>query len=708
MSHFVLEPKLPELTVAAAADWVRAAVNLSRQVTPPTDMAGRGAVICAGGRYLTSAWIGIKTARHFGAKLPVQLWHLGPEELLPSTAATFKPLDVELVDARALQKIYPHPRLNGWELKAYALLHCPWREVLFLDADNIPLQNVDSVFDFVRYQQFGALFWPDRGRWPADSPIWAMTGIAYQNEEEFEAGQFVVDRQRCWRELTLANMFNENSPFWYSHVHGDKDTFRLAWRALETNYGMIPHYGDGGWPLFHQKDENGNLLFHHGVKWDTQPNTRFQYVPDICNKFLAEYLLRTAATPTRRVSEPKIKTQELLEIDTKLSSNIGIDRCHIEHIYGVARALKPVNVLEIGLGTGATATALLKALAQNNRGQLTAVDNWFDFGGQQPQLAAFDQQRLSVITANEEDFVRNAAPIYDLIVSDADHNNAQRWWEETVQLAKPGGCVFFHDVTYQHTPNLRQIYEESRQKYAVQLFNTSTTADEACDRGLLVVWRGEAPALKQPRTAVLQFATGGAQGFLDCAELVHAHACKRFGYDYIVEREAKLNKNVYWEKQRMLAEAAANGYDFICWLDADSLWLGETDLLTPWAAASPRAVFAATYHGERAGAVNHHYNHVNAGVLFVRNIKSQAAYSLSLWGNIDDEGHPWGDQHALNKLFNIQPELVHVLGHEWNTVEWCTEYSAVNPYIIAWHGKPDMVMSHMPNYVAAYKAKYGI
>ena len=708
MPHFISEELTPRPDLENSAKWVAQATSLAAQCSPPDNLIGRGVVIIAGGRYLTDAWIAIKTMRHYGAQLPVQIWYLGAHEMPQKTAELFTSVGVELIDAHELQKIHPHKRLGGWEAKAYALLHCPWREVIFLDADNIPLQNIEMLFETPLYKQYGALFWPDRGRWSPDAKIWTMTGVPYRDEAEFEAGQIVIDRQRCWRELVLANAFNDESAFWYSHIHGDKDTFRLAWRALNTEYGMIPHYGCGGWPLFHQKDEAGKLLFHHGIKWGTQPNTQFQLVPAICNHFLAEFLVRTAPALAEAAFTPKSKIPGPLAIATGTPPRDGIDSCHIDYISGVVRALKPVNVLELGLGTGAPATAILNAIAANKRGNLTVVDNWQDFSNAHPTNAAFDQTNLSVITATEEMFINNAAPVYDLILSDADLYNTQRWWEKIVQLVRPGGCVFFHDVTYAGAPNLRQIYEESKHKYSVQLFNTSTTSDEACERGLLAVWRGDAPLIAPPKVAVVQFATGNAEQFLDCAAPLHEHACKKYGYDYIVERRAASNRHVYWEKQRMLAHAAAHGYDFICWLDTDALWLGETSLLDVWANASSSAVFAATFHGQRHDGLGHHYDHVNAGVLFVRNIAGNAQPALALWASVDDAGHPWGDQHSLNQLLNAQPALVHIVGHEWNSVEWSPEYSVDSPSIVAWHGKPDLVMQNMPRYVNAYKEKYGL
>ena len=51
-------------------------------VPPLPAMHGRGIVICAGGvRLFTNAWVCIQMLRRVGCRLPIELWHIGREEL---------------------------------------------------------------------------------------------------------------------------------------------------------------------------------------------------------------------------------------------------------------------------------------------------------------------------------------------------------------------------------------------------------------------------------------------------------------------------------------------------------------------------------------------------------------------------------------------------------------------------------------------------
>lgn len=187
-----------------------------------------------GEKYLPSVWVCVNMLRYVGCKLPIQVWHLGPGEMPDAMRERLARLGVECVDGLDVRKTHPARILTGWPLKPYAMLHCPFREVLLLDADNVAVRDPTFLFEAEPYKQAGAVFWPDCGRMGLDHAAWALTGVPYRDEPEFEAGQVLIDKSRSWRELLLTMWFNEHSDVWYRHLHGDKDTFHFAWRRLGT------------------------------------------------------------------------------------------------------------------------------------------------------------------------------------------------------------------------------------------------------------------------------------------------------------------------------------------------------------------------------------------------------------------------------------------------------------------------------------------
>ncbi len=256
-------------------DTARQALDRAMTTLPryPDAYQGRGIVIPGGGKeYFTNAWVCINMLRHHGCTLPIELWYLGDKEVTHSMRRMVDSLDVRCVDAEKIRNRLPCRILAGFEVKVYALVHCAFEEILFLDADNFPLANPSYLFESEEYQQTGAIFWPDRGRTTPDQQIWDLTGIPYRNEPEFETGQIVLDKQRCWKELQLTLWFNEHSDFWYHHVYGDKDTFRFAWHKFETKFSMIPHRLRDICGVMCQHDFQGQRLFQHrsGQKWSLE------------------------------------------------------------------------------------------------------------------------------------------------------------------------------------------------------------------------------------------------------------------------------------------------------------------------------------------------------------------------------------------------------------------------------------------------------
>jgi hypothetical protein len=242
---------------------------------PGRRFQGRGIVTCAGGpRLFTCAWVLVRVLRDIVRNtLPIQLWHRGAAEIDPLMHALLQRYGVEVIDANSFTSTPPPP--ENWALKPFAILHSRFQEVLFLDADNIPVVDPAVLFSTTPYRETGAIFWPDLKPLPPESAIWEICRVAYQDEPSFESGQVVLDKARCWKPLLLTMHLNEHAGFYYQHVYGDKDTFHMAWRFLGQAYSMVPIpprliFGAQSDPLFvylswvlGQRDFEGRVIFQH-------------------------------------------------------------------------------------------------------------------------------------------------------------------------------------------------------------------------------------------------------------------------------------------------------------------------------------------------------------------------------------------------------------------------------------------------------------
>ena len=168
---------------------------------------------------------------------------------------------------------------------------------------------------------------------------------------------------------------------------------------------------------------------------------------------------------------------------------VRIDRCHVDLIAGIAKSLKPQNILELGFGTGDTSFALTQAIEFNGVGDLTIVDNWSLFDGRPPEHLTLRHPNVSVHTSDERAFVVNAGTDkYDLVISDADHWNAHEWLNEYLRICRDGGIVVMHDTASHYYPRLRDMIRICKERgLSYMEFNKSSRPDEECWRGTLIV-----------------------------------------------------------------------------------------------------------------------------------------------------------------------------------------------------------------------------
>lgn len=272
-----------------------ASKNFIRRIPKyPGSFVGSGIIICAGGMtYLTCAWVCINMLRKFGCRLPIEIWYLGRSEIQNELWSLISKLGVEFVDANKIREVKPARILDGWPLKAYAILNSRFENVLLLDADNVPVKSPDYLFKSRPFKETGAIFWPDFGRLSRNNPVWSVCGVKYKDEHEFETGQILVNKTKCWRALSLSLWYNEHADFYYQYILGDKDTFHMAFRKLGQPYSMP---STPIWPLdgvMCQHDFRGERIFQHRNfrKWrlngDNPRTVGFLYEEE-CLRYLSQ------------------------------------------------------------------------------------------------------------------------------------------------------------------------------------------------------------------------------------------------------------------------------------------------------------------------------------------------------------------------------------------------------------------------------------
>src|SRR5579859_6552245 len=242
---------------------------------------GSGIVIVAGGKFLASAYIAIRHLRRHGCRLPIQVWHLGPDEIPDFWRELTADLQVTAVDALRAPGASDFRRLGGWECKIHAIVACPFQRVLLLDADNIPLRDPTFLFEHESVRRHGHIFWPDFYYKPGEKysireTAWRELGLPPRAGQEIDSGQIAIDRQACWRQLQATRALNALSDQCYGRLTwGDKDTFTLGWLLTGQTSHVVPirprFIEQEAASAFWQYWTDGKPLFQHQRKWFDPP-----------------------------------------------------------------------------------------------------------------------------------------------------------------------------------------------------------------------------------------------------------------------------------------------------------------------------------------------------------------------------------------------------------------------------------------------------
>jgi hypothetical protein len=267
-------PILPAQLLAELHGRQDQAIQAAMAVSPPAMEKAGIVIVAGGGQAFTNAWVALTILRDAQkSQLPIQVWHLGPDELSPVMRSLLSCFEVELVDAFRIRRRHPMRRLGPWECKVYATLHSRFRHVILLDADNVPLVDPQTLLDLPEYGTKGAIFWPDNHMHLSRSPVWQLFDVPYREELEVESGQLVVDKERCWVPLNLAVHYNAWSDIYYRYVYGDKETLlrvasprpAVCHAGGTTTHGLLPSNDTARPAPDDRRARAGRLRGEHGL-----------------------------------------------------------------------------------------------------------------------------------------------------------------------------------------------------------------------------------------------------------------------------------------------------------------------------------------------------------------------------------------------------------------------------------------------------------
>lgn len=276
-----------------------------------------GIVTIGGGRFSVISLSMIETLRARGSTLPVEVIippaDQGEDDYCNNVLPKLNAKCVYFSD------VLPKDLIKGLQIKRYqykviGLLLSSFKKVLFLDADNLPLANVDDIFEKPIFKQTGLIIWPDiwrrvtapafyevanididinrRARYLGDdvSPVTRYQSVLsppklYSEvplhdlkgtipDPTSESGQMVVDKVEHLSTLLLATYYNIYDSWYYKMLsqgtsgEGDKETFIAAAHALKNPYYQVRTRIDFDGFFDHTGSYHGIALYQHDFQQD--------------------------------------------------------------------------------------------------------------------------------------------------------------------------------------------------------------------------------------------------------------------------------------------------------------------------------------------------------------------------------------------------------------------------------------------------------
>lgn len=282
-------------------DWKHRVAEVKDEIPeyPQQRYEGKGIVMAFGGRTLHNcAYITLRLLREtHKCTLPIEVFYAGGKEL-SEQAITWMTKTIDNIKFISTDEIIGLPsgaNLNGPQIRSIALIASSFAEVLWLDADTLPVVDPSFVFTLDAYVNMGALVWSCRCNVfsastrafdvfdlaiPSHYPQQLNTSRQYQSTsclshqpEEFDGGQMVLNKARVWRALYVAAWAGVNHRYFMTELFSaDRVMLQFAFNTTDTPYSVVskPHYLVG---MVYKSRLDKNLMLCGNTMGQRHPDT---------------------------------------------------------------------------------------------------------------------------------------------------------------------------------------------------------------------------------------------------------------------------------------------------------------------------------------------------------------------------------------------------------------------------------------------------
>lgn len=255
------------------------------------------------------------------------------------------------------------------------------------------------------------------------------------------------------------------------------------------------------------------------------------------------------------------------------------------------------------------------------------------------------------------------------------------WWPKV----RPGGLFAGHDYLDGYLPGTSDWHSGTlvNTRSAVDLFarNVGRAASYTVEDGPFLTWYWRKPRGPLPRpdelTVLSAFTPNVSYGPI--AKANHARYCARHGYRYVC-RESGFDPSRAppWSKIRFLLEELRRpGVAWVCWIDADALFMHARTPLVHFIDDTVDLVMA---RDEVYG--------INTGVLLIRNTPWAAEFLERVWAQEQFLDHVWWENMAVIHLYDHSGDVRRKTA--------LVPHRLFDSYPVLGHYGPDDLIAHFP------------
>lgn len=246
--------------LASAHSWFVEQITSQDFAKPHFVPGSQGIVTTAGGHYLPEVIVAIRMLRRTGSTLPVDVFFSTPDEaepelcdkVLASLGARCHTIS-ELIDLKG-GNLPQRQTISKYQLKVFALLLSDFDDILWIDTDEISVQDPVKFMDAEPFNSTGLVVWPDYWTNTASPLFYRIANIIGDRvptpavRASSETGQLLISksRQNQLQTLQLAAYYNFHGPTHYYKLlsqgamgEGDKETFLAAALALGAPFWAV-------------------------------------------------------------------------------------------------------------------------------------------------------------------------------------------------------------------------------------------------------------------------------------------------------------------------------------------------------------------------------------------------------------------------------------------------------------------------------------